>query len=152
MLQERTRMRSPIVWFVLSGMLCLGIASSGELRAAGWIILVPVWLAGSLVFWLWTPSYLLHRQIALRPLFRGALLATLVIGGAGATSPLFLGGWMNTDAKYFGSFGVVLALLSWAFILVTLSMVCTIFSPVLSEWRAAELRLPAELASTAPRG
>ena len=67
-------MRSPIVWFVLSGMLCLGIASSGELRAAGWIILVPVWLAGSLVFWLWTPSYLLHRQIALRPLFPGALL------------------------------------------------------------------------------
>jgi uncharacterized BrkB/YihY/UPF0761 family membrane protein len=141
------------VWFfVLSGMLGLGIASSGELRAAGWIILVPVWLAGSLAFWLWTPSYLLHRQIALRPLFPGALLATVVIGGAGATSPLFLGGWMNTDAKYFGSFGVVLALLSWAFILVTLSMVCAIFSPVWSEWRAAELRLPAELASTTPRG
>jgi membrane protein len=141
------------VWFfVLSGMLGLGIASSGELRAAGWIILVPVWLAGSLAFWLWTPSYLLHRQIGLRPLFPGALLATVVIGGAGATSPLFLGGWMNTDAKYFGSFGVVLALLSWAFILVTLSMVCAIFSPVWSEWRAAELRLPAELASTAPHG
>jgi hypothetical protein len=129
------------VWFfVVSSMLGLGIASSGQLRAAGWTVLVPVWLAGSLVFWLWTPSYLLHRQIALRRLLPGAVLATVVIGGASATSPLFLGGWLNTDAKYFGSFGVVLALLGWAFVLVTLSMVCAIFSPVWSEWRAAELQ------------
>ena len=137
------------VWFfVVSGMLGLAIAASGELREAGWLTLVPVWLAGSLAFWLWTPSYLLHRQIALRPLFPGALLATMVIGGAGATSPLFLGAWLNTDAKYFGPFGVVLALLSWGFILVTLSMVCAIFSPVWSEWRSAEARLPTELSAS----
>jgi uncharacterized BrkB/YihY/UPF0761 family membrane protein len=140
------------VWFfVVSGMLGLGIASGAQLRAAGWIALLPAWLLGSLAFWLWTPSYLLHRQIGLRALLPGALLATLVIGGASATSPLFLGAWLNTDAKYFGSFGVVLALLSWAFILVTLSMVCAIFSPVWSEWRAAEKRRPAELASAASR-
>lgn len=131
------------VWFfAVSGLLCLGVASGAELKKAGWIVLVPVWLAVSIVFWLWTPSYLLHRQIGLRPLLPGALLATIVIGGAAATSPLFLGAWLNSDAKYFGSFGVVLALLSWAFILVTLSMVCAIFSPVWSEWRAAERRLP----------
>jgi membrane protein len=140
------------VWFfAVSGLLGLGIASSGQLRAVGWIALIPLWLAGSLAFWLWTPSYLLHRQIGLRQLVPGALLATIVIGGASATSPLFLGGWLKTDAKYFGSFGVVLALLSWAFILVTLSMVCAIFSPVWSEWRAAERRRPAELASAASR-
>jgi uncharacterized BrkB/YihY/UPF0761 family membrane protein len=140
------------VWFfVVSGLLGLGIASSGQLRTAGWVALIPAWLAGSLAFWLWTPSYLLHRQIGLRRLLPGALLATVVIGGASATSPLFLGGWLKADAKYFGSFGVVLALLSWAFILVTLSMVCAIFAPVWSEWRAAEQRRPAELASAASR-
>jgi uncharacterized BrkB/YihY/UPF0761 family membrane protein len=140
------------VWFfVLSGLLCLGVASGAELRAAGWIVLLPVWLAVSMAFWLWTPSYLLHRQIGLRALVPGALLATLVIGGAAATSPLFLGGWLNTDAKYFGSFGVVLALLSWAFILVTLSMVCAIFSPVWSEWREAERQLPTTSAPVTQR-
>src|SRR5262249_4751611 len=126
--------RFAISFFVVSGMLGLGIASSGQLKAAGWVALVPVWLVGSLAFWLWTPSYLLHRQIGLRPLFPGALLGTIVIGGASATSPLFLGGWLRADAKYFGPFGVVLALLSWAFILLTLSMVGAIFSPVWSGW------------------
>ena len=130
--------RFAIWFFVVSGMLGLAIASAGELHNAGWTALVPAWLAGSMAFWLWTPSYLLHRQIGIRPLVPGALLATIVIGGASATSPLFLGSWLNTDAKYFGSFGVVLALLSWAFILVTLSMVCAIFSPVWREWRAEE--------------
>jgi uncharacterized BrkB/YihY/UPF0761 family membrane protein len=140
------------VWFfVLSGLLCLGVASGAELRTAGWIVLLPVWLAVSMVFWLWTPSYLLHRQIGLHALVPGALLATLVIGGAAASSPLFLGAWLNTDAKYFGSFGVVVALLSWAFILVTLSIVCAIFSPVWSEWRAAERRLPTTSAPATER-
>ena len=94
---------------------------------------------------------LLHRQIGVRPLFPGALLATIVIGGASATSPLFLGSWLTADAKYFGSFGVVLALLSWAFILVTLSMVCAILSPVWGEWRTAEKRVPVEAGPAASR-
>ena len=141
--------RFTIWFFVLSGLLGLGVASGAELKKAGWIVLVPVWLAVSMVFWLWTPSYLLHRQIGLRSLVPGALLAGIVIGGASATSPLFLGAWLNGDAKYFGSFGVVLALLGWAFILVTLSMVCAVFSPVWSQWRAAEKRLPATPASAA---
>jgi uncharacterized BrkB/YihY/UPF0761 family membrane protein len=45
---------------------------------------------------------------------------------------------LNSDGKYFGSFGVVVALLTWGFILTTLSMVCAVFSPVWAEWRHTE--------------
>jgi hypothetical protein len=109
-----------------------------RLRTAGWLALIPVWIIGSVVFWLWTPSFLVHRLVGVRRLFPGALLAAVVIGGATATSPLFLGAWLHTDAKYFGPFGVVLALLGWGFVLITISMVCAVFSPVWWRWLELE--------------
>src|SRR5213078_2151918 len=89
-------------------------------------------------FWLWTPRYLLRGRIGLRPLLPGALLATLLIGGATATSPFFLGPTLNLDGKRFGPFGVVVALIGWAFVLTTISMACAVFSPVWTEWRERE--------------
>jgi uncharacterized BrkB/YihY/UPF0761 family membrane protein len=130
--------RFAIWFFVFTGVNTVVIVSSEGLRTIGWVALVPVWIAGSIAFWLWTPGYLLHRQIAVRRLLPGALLAAVVIGGATATSPLFLGGWITTDAKYFGSFGVVLGLLGWGFVLVTISFVCAVFAPVWERWLESE--------------
>jgi membrane protein len=131
------------VWFfVFNGLLVLFLVSAGELRRAGLVALLPAWLVGSTAFWLWTPRYLLRRQIGLRALLPGALLASVVIGGAIATSPLFLGPTLSADGKQFGSFGVVVALLAWAFVLVTLSLVCAVFSPVWAEWRESERERP----------
>jgi hypothetical protein len=48
---------------------------------------MPVYLVASTAFWLWTPRYLLRGKIGLRPLVPGALLASLLLGGATATSP-----------------------------------------------------------------
>ncbi len=127
------------VWFfVLSGLLGVFIVFAGLLTDAGWGAVVPVWLVVSTGFWIWTPRYLLRGQIGVRPLLPGAILASLVIGGAIATSRFFLGPWLNSGGKHFGSFGVVVALLTWAFILATLSMVCAVFSPVWAEWHTSE--------------
>ena len=129
------------VWFfVLSGLLCVFIVFAGNLRDLGWIVVVPAWLVASTAFWLWTPRLLLRAKIGLRPLLPGALLASLVIGGATGTSRFWLGPVLNEDGSYFGSFGVVLALVTWAFVLVTISMVCAVFSPVWAEWREEERR------------
>ena len=131
------------VWFfVLNGLLALFLVSAGNLREAGLAALVPAWLITSTAFWLWTPRYLLRRQVGVRSLVPGALLASIVIGGAIATSPLFLAPTLNADGKQFGSFGVVVALLAWAFVLATLSMVCAVFSPVWAEWRENERQRP----------
>ena len=53
-----------IFFFVLSGAIALAVYSAAGLRDRGWLVLVPVWLIGSTVFWLWVPRFLLHRKIA----------------------------------------------------------------------------------------
>jgi membrane protein len=132
------QVRFTIWFFVVSGLLVLFVLTAGELRKAGLAALIPAWLVASMAFWLWTPRYLLRGQIGLRPLLPGALMATIVIGGAIATSPLFLGPWLNSGGKHFGAFGVVSGLLAWEFILITISMVCAVFAPVWAEWRESE--------------
>jgi membrane protein len=127
------------IWFfVFSALLALMTVSGSELRTAGWLAVLPAWIAGSMVFWLWTPRFLLHRKISVRSLLPGALLATFVVGGTIATSPLWIGPTLNQNAKAFGSFGVVIALFAYILIGVTLSMVCAVFGPVWAEWRQGE--------------
>ena len=129
---------------------CSPSSPSAQLRDTGWYVLVPVWLVASTVFWLWTPRFLLHRQIGLRALLPGALLASVVLGGACACAPLFLGGWLNSDGKYFGSFGVTVALLGWGFVLITISVVCAVFSPVWANWRQTRDTTPRQGLHPAP--
>ena len=102
-------------------------------RAAGWFVVLPVWLVGSTVFWLWVPRFLLHRKISLRALLPGALLATIVLGGATATAPFFVAAPLNANGKAFGSFGVVVTMIGYVFIMVTMSLVCAVFSPGLGQ-------------------
>jgi hypothetical protein len=139
--------RFTIWFFVLSGLLGVFIGFVGSVKHIAWPISVPVSLAVSTAFWLWTPRYLLHREIALRPLLPGALLASVVIGGATALSPFFLGPSLNTDGRQFGSFGVVLALIAWGYTLTTMSLVCAVFSPVWAEWRVSQKQDAPEVAA-----
>jgi membrane protein len=127
------------IWFVvLSVLLGLFVVFAGSLRHAGWAVAAPAWLVVSTLFWLWTPRYLLHRRIGLRPLLPGALLTTLIVGGATATSPIFLGSTLNSDGQRFGPFGIVGALIGWAFVLTTITMACAVFSPAWADWRQSE--------------
>lgn len=132
--------RFTIWFFVLSGLIGLFIVFGGRLKDASLAAAVPVWLVVSTAFWLWTPRYLLHGRIGLRPLFPGALLASVVVGGVTAMSRFFVGQSLNSDGRHFGSFGVVGALLGYGFTIVTISMVCAVFSPVWAEWRESERR------------
>jgi len=128
-----------IFFFVFAGALTLVLVAQSELGDTGrWAVLVPAWLLGSLVFWLGVPHFLLHRKIALRTLLPGALLATVVLGGTAATSPLFLPATLTANGKAFGSFGIVLTVIGYLFVMITLSLVCAVFSPVWFKWREAE--------------
>ena len=128
-----------VFFFVFAGALALVIVAESYLGDTGrWAVLVPAWLLGSLAFWLGVPHLLLHRRVGMRALLPGALLATLVLGGTAATSPLFLPATLTTDGKAFGSFGIVLTVIGYLFVMITLSLVCAVFSPVWSNWREAE--------------
>jgi hypothetical protein len=127
-----------LFFFLVVAAIALAVVSAVRLRDAGWLVLLPAWLIASTAFWLLIPSLLLHRQIGLRALLPGALLASIVIGGAIATSPLFLGAPLNANGKAFGSFGVVLTTVGYVFVLITMSLVCAVFSPVWARWRQSE--------------
>jgi membrane protein len=127
-----------IFFFVFAGSVALFVIAAQSLRTHGLLLVIPAWLAGSVAFWLWVPWFLLHRKVALRALMPGALLATIVLGGLIAVSPLFLAAPMNANGRAFGAFGVVLTLIGYVFIAITLSLVCAVFSPVWADWRRAE--------------
>jgi hypothetical protein len=139
-----------IFFFVFAASVALVIVAEAELGGAGrWAILVPVWLVGSLVFWLGVPHVLLHGKIGVRALLPGALLATIVLGGTAATSPLFLSATLAANGKAFGSFGIVLTIIGYLFVMITMSLVCAVFSPVWLKWRAAEKSRGEDAASAA---
>jgi membrane protein len=129
-----------LFFFIVSGGIALAVVSASKLRDTGLLVLVPVWLVASTAFWLLVPSMLLHRKIGWRALMPGALIASIVIGGCIATSPFFLAAPLNQNGKAFGSFGVVLTTIGYVFILITMSLVCAVFSPVWMNWRETERR------------
>jgi hypothetical protein len=127
-----------VFFFVLSGAAALAVIASTEFHARGWLFLIPAWIVGSTIFWLWVPRFLLHRKIGLRALLPGALLASLLLGGTAATSPLFLAAPLNSNGKTFGAFGVVVTIVGYAFVMFTMSLAAAVFSPVWAEWRRTE--------------
>jgi hypothetical protein len=127
-----------IFFFVLTGVLALALIASERYGDTGKLVLEPVWLVGSTIFWLWVPRFLLHRKIGLRALLPGALLATVLLGGTAAASPFFLASPLNANGKTFGSFGVVVTFIGYVFIMITMSLMCAVFSPVWAEWRKTE--------------
>jgi hypothetical protein len=127
-----------VFFFVVTGAVALSVVSAERLRETGWFAVLPVWLVGSTVFWLWVPWFLLHRKIGLRALLPGALLASVVLGGTAATSPLFLADSLNAGGRAFGSFGVVITVIGAVFVMITISLVCAVFSPVWASWREGE--------------
>jgi membrane protein len=127
-----------IFFFVLVGVVALALLAAERYRGTGLLVLMPVWLVGSTVFWLWVPRFLLHRKIGLRALLPGALLATVLLGGTSAASPFFLASPLNANGKTFGSFGVVVTFIGYVFIMITMSLMSAVFSPVWAEWRRRE--------------
>jgi hypothetical protein len=124
-----------LFFFLFSGAIAVALVSAASLRAHGWLVAIPAWLIASTAFWLLIPSLLLHRKVSLRALLPGALVASIVLGGTIATSPLFLSAPLNANGKAFGSFGVVLTVIGYAFVMITMSLVCAVFSPVWADWR-----------------
>jgi hypothetical protein len=45
---------------------------------------------------------------------------------------------LNANGKAFGSFGVVVTFIGYVFIMITMSLMSAVFSPVWAEWRRRE--------------
>jgi membrane protein len=136
-----------IFFFVFAGAIALSTIGQAELGDTGRWAILPVWFAGSLVFWLGVPHVLLHRKVGLRALLPGALLATVVLGGTAAVSPLFLPATLAANGKAFSSLGIVLTVVGYMFTMITISLACAVFAPVWAEWRSGERAMASPPAS-----
>jgi hypothetical protein len=125
------------LWFVIL-MVLLGLQMSEEslVSATGWELFLPVWFAVLVAFALWTPWFLLHRRVPLRRQLPGALAIAVSSAAMLAASQILLGGWVNDNGRWFGAFGVALALLMFGQVLGTIWLAGAVFSPVYLEWRA----------------
>jgi hypothetical protein len=124
------------VWFfVVCGALALYVVAAEKLKGAGLVVVIPIWVIGSTLFWLWTPRYLLRKAVGVRALLPGALLSTLILGGALVTAPFWIATTLNAQGRAFGSFGIALGILAYVFTIITMAFVCAVFSPVWAEWR-----------------
>src|SRR5215470_9801889 len=127
-----------LFFFILAGAIAVQAVAAERFHGTSLLVVAPAWLAAATAFWLFTPSLLLHRRIGLRALLPGALMAAVVIGGTIATAPLFVAAPLNQNGKAFGSFGVVLTVIGYFFVLLVMTLVCAVFSPVWKNWRESE--------------
>jgi membrane protein len=142
-----------IWYFVTCGVLGVMFVVTTETASSNRALFIPLWFGISILYWLWTPRFLLHRRVPTRRLLPGALLGAFVLGGTVGTAPLWMGPTLNQNAKAFGPFGVILALLAFVLIAITISMVCAVFGPVWEEFRQLESeRKAAEERAPAPEG
>jgi len=127
-----------IWYFVTCGFLGAMFMATTQTASSNRAWFIPVWLAMSALYWIWTPRFLLHRKVPTRRLLPGAIIGAFVLGGTIGTAPLWMGPTLNQNAQAFGPFGVVLAVLAFMLIAITISMVCAVFGPVWEEFRQAE--------------
>lgn len=125
------------LWFVVAlTLMALEVSQEDIVKSLDWVLTIPVWFAAVVVFWLWTPWFLLHRKIQLRQLLPGALLVAVAYTVAVTISQYVVGTWINDDGNHFGAFGVAISLLTWGQVMGGLALACAVFSPVYIEWRA----------------
>ena len=80
-----------IWYFVTCGLLGSMFVATTETASSSRALFIPVWLAASILYWLWTPRFLLHRKVPTKKLLPGAILGAFVLGGTIGTSPLWMG-------------------------------------------------------------
>jgi uncharacterized BrkB/YihY/UPF0761 family membrane protein len=133
---------------VLLGLLLVFLAQSKFLDGhPAWIewALAPVWVAGVVGYLVWLPRLLLHNRVSIRDVLPGALLATALLVGMRVISSFLLVRWLVWYSKYYGSFGVVMALFFWLLIAMTILVISAALSPAVAERR--DLRAAARAAA-----
>ena len=84
-------------------------------EADNWIewVSAPLWIAGIVAFFTWTPVFLLHRRITWRDALPGALAIAVGLVGIRLLSSVVFTNWLNWYAEYYGGIGIAIALFFW---------------------------------------
>ena len=100
----------------------------------GWA-LTPLWIAAIVGYLVWLPRLLLHKRVSVRDVLPGAILATAGLVAMRVISSFLLVRWLVWYSKYYGGFGIVMAIFFWLLIAMTILVVAAALSPAVAERR-----------------
>ena len=132
------------------GMVLVYIVESRELHGQpawiGWMLL-PVWLLVLLAYFVWMPRTLLHGRVTKRNVVPGAMFTIAGLIGLRLLSALLFRHWLVWYAKYYGSFGIVMAIFFWIMLYASVLILAAAFAPALAHRR--DLRAAARAGAAA---
>jgi membrane protein len=121
------------------GLILLLLVQLTELKGSpSWVgpTLALGWVGLLVLFFVWAPSLLTHKEISRRDLLPGAVLTAVGLVVLMFLSSLVMEYWINLYAKDYGGFGVVLAIYFWIAFSSALIVWAAALSPPLSERRS----------------
>jgi membrane protein len=98
----------------------------------GWLG-IPLFFLLSTGVWLWTQRLLLAARVPWLPLLPGALLAAAATSALALTARLYMPAALNRTLAEYGSFGLVLTLLSWLIVVCATITFAVTIGAVLAE-------------------
>lgn len=117
--------------FVLSG-IADAVLGSGPASTA---VLILLGLAGSVLFWWWTPHLLLGGRVGWRALLPGSVLTGGVLGALIWLSPLIMPAFVASTEWEFGPIGTVFVVMLWLMIVGSVVILGAIVGEVIARDR-----------------
>jgi len=132
-----------IVLLALYGLILLLLVQLNELRGGpSWMskVLSLGWAALLVLFFVWAPWVLTHRQVSRRDLLPGALLTAVGLVLLMVVSRYVMAFWVDLYARDYGGLGVVLAIYFWIAFSSAVIVWAASLSPALAERREARMK------------
>jgi len=109
-------------------------ALHGQPSWIGWLLL-PVWIAALLSYFVWMPRMLLHRRVTHRDVVPGAVFTLLGLVALRLLSAVLFRHWLVWYSTYYGSLGIVMALFFWIMVYAGLLILAAALAPALAHRR-----------------
>jgi membrane protein len=131
------------VLLAIYGLLLVLLVQLAELKESHLAVKVALgvgWTGLLVLFFVWAPWLLTHKQISRRDLLPGALATALGLVVVMAISNVVVEFWVNLYARDYGGFGVVLAIYFWIAFSSAVIVFAAALSPALAQRRSARTR------------
>lgn len=131
------QLRFAAVLLAIYGLVLLVVVQVDELGSSrlDWLIGLG-WIVVLVLFFVWAPHFLTHRQLSLRDLLPGAVVTALGLVVLLLVSSYVMERWLDLYARDYGGFGVVMAIYFWLGLLAAVIVWAAAISPALAQRRA----------------
>jgi membrane protein len=131
-------LRYVVALLTMTGTILLFAYAAADLKGTTWFWgVLPLLFLGLVALFTGLPYMLLHGKVSARQLLPGAVVVAVGLLGMRLLSHWLFVNWLDWYGKYYGAFGIVMALFFWITIAATIIVVAAALSPPLSARREA---------------